>query len=84
MTVQDKFEEALCHPKASEQLRALALELAAQGQTQQQVYDVFEQFRAYLRETEREADEDMIMDVMDCISGWCSPHARLFNESPSL
>ncbi|MBV9865835.1 MAG: hypothetical protein JO316_10815 [Abitibacteriaceae bacterium] len=78
-TVQEKFEAALCHPKAPEQLRALALELAAQGHTQQQVYDVFEQFRAYLRETARETDEDMIMDVMDCISGWCPPQAKLFS-----
>lgn len=79
MTVQAKLETALRHAQPYEELRHVALELASQGQTQQQVYDTFEQFRVQLRDMARETDEDILMGVMDCICGWCSPQAKLFD-----
>jgi hypothetical protein len=33
-----------------------------------------------LRQAGREADEDMVMDVMDFLMGWCSPHMKLPSE----
>lgn len=27
-----------------------------------------------------EEDEDMILDLMDFVGGWCSPHMRIFEE----
>ncbi len=79
MKFQTEFENSLRHEEPYNQLRQLALHFAAQGQTQQQVYETFEQFRAHLREANREQDEDLIMDVMDCICGYCSPQNRLFD-----
>jgi len=78
-TVLAQFETALAHGR----LRDLVTELAANGQSQAEIYDRFDQFRALLREAEREADEDEVMDTMDSIVGWCSsplfPH-DLSNE----
>jgi hypothetical protein len=44
------------------------------------IYDHFEQFRTLLREAEREADENKVMDTMDRIAGWCSPASKLFEH----
>lgn len=74
-----EFENALQQEKPYNQLRQLALQFAARGQTPQQVYDTFNQFRAHLREVDREEDEDLIMDVMDDICGWCSPQNSLLD-----
>jgi hypothetical protein len=41
------------------------------------VLALFETARQQLREAGREADEDVLMDVMDCLVGWCGPAARL-------
>jgi hypothetical protein len=37
----------------------------------------------FLREAGREKDEDAVMDVMDFLVGWCSPHMRLSTDSPT-
>ena len=40
-----------------------------------QVLNDLEQLRLVLREEGR--DEDVVLDVMDFVTGWCSPHQRL-------
>ena len=30
-----------------------------------------------MREANRETDEDVVLEVMDFLTGWCSPHMRL-------
>ena len=81
-TVEQGFEAALHHPEAYQQLRMLALALAVEGFTPSYIYDLFEQHRIRLREMRRYNDEDVVMDCMDCIVGWCSPHERLFDPPP--
>jgi hypothetical protein len=36
-----------------------------------------ELFRETLRGADREADDDIVLEVMDFIAGWCSPHERV-------
>jgi hypothetical protein len=55
----------------------LAAELLRSGQDRDGVYDLFESARAALLEADREADEDAVMDVMDFLTGWCSPRMKL-------
>ncbi len=45
--------------------------------TQAQTIDVLDSFREALRTQRRYADEDIVMDVMDVVVGWVSPHAKL-------
>ena len=47
------------------------------GQTREAVLDLFEHARQQLRQANREAEEDAVMDVMDFLVGWCSPQMRL-------
>ena len=37
----------------------------------------FEEVRQQLRREDREADEDAVMDVLEFLTGWCSPHTRI-------
>lgn len=82
MTLHEEFEKVLRRSEPHEQLRRLVLVLASRGQSQQQVFEKFEQFRAHLRKAGRERDEDLVLDTMDCICGWCSPRAKLFDSQP--
>jgi predicted RNase H-like nuclease len=75
--IKSQFEDAL----VSKSLISLVEQMKNEGRTQLQIYHLFESFRALLRETDREADEDDVMDVMDLICGWCGKSARLFSSS---
>jgi hypothetical protein len=82
--VQDSLEQALHSPEPVNELRALALRLFAEGQTKEAVVASFEAVRQRLREEQREADEDAVMDVMDFLVGWCAPHVKLPADQTSL
>ena len=73
-----RFEESLQSSKRFEALRQLALELAAEGNEPEMILARFDEFRAMLRMSDRVKDEDVVMDVMDCIVGQCSEHMNLF------
>jgi hypothetical protein len=77
MAIDPRIELALRTPSPVMSLRDLAAELLRSGQDRDAVYEVFESARAALRTADREADEDAVMDVMDFLIGWCSPHMTL-------
>jgi hypothetical protein len=59
------------------QVRELTRELLEGGFEREELLEIFEHFRSDLREMEREEQEDELLDVMDQLDGWCSPHTRL-------
>jgi hypothetical protein len=73
-----QFEDALHADEPSARLRQLALDLAAEGHSPPAVLHLFETFRAVLRSTHRETEEDLVLDTMDAIVGWCNESAKLF------
>ena len=75
----ERFEMSL----TSANLVTLVNEMKGEGLSQLEIYDRFEHFRAMLRETSREKDEDTVIDILDRIVGWCSPQAKLFTRSLS-
>jgi hypothetical protein len=77
MTFDESLEQALRSSEPVSALRALALQLLSGGQRKEAVLALFESARQQLREANRAADEDAVMDVMDCLAGWCSPHMKL-------
>jgi hypothetical protein len=62
------------------QLRSLVRTLQSQGKDQAVILQLFEQARQQLRAEGRAHDEDVLMDVMDCLVGWCSPPMSLKPE----
>ena len=77
MAISEQFEIALHSPKPYDELRAVATALLAEGRPEKAVYDLFEAVRAQLRLESRETEEDLVMEVMDCLVGWCGPHQQL-------
>jgi hypothetical protein len=71
------FEHALEAPNPVEALIELVRERFELGDSREIVLEAFERKRQALRDSGRERDEDAIMDVMDFLVGWCSPHQEL-------
>jgi hypothetical protein len=82
MKYVQRFQSALDSHEPAFSLRTLAQQLAAEGQTKEQVYELFETFLLELRQNEklREADEDAVLDVMDALTGWCHSDSALLPE----
>ncbi len=47
------------------------------GQPREELLHDLEVFRGLLRDMGREDLEDDVLDVMDFVTGWCAPSARL-------
>jgi len=75
--LQDAFEAALRSADPKPSLRQLVKRLLDGPTTREEIADALESYRISLREQGRDADEDVILEVMDELSGWASPHAKL-------
>jgi hypothetical protein len=72
-----EFHAALDSENALESLwRAVRRERDA-GTPREQVLAQLEELRSELRRSGRDAAGDIVLEVMDCLVGWCSPQARL-------
>ena len=77
MEIDAGIESALKSPNPLDELRALIRTLLSQGRTPKSILNLFEQSRQQLRNAGRETDEDVVMEAMDFLTGWCSPHMKL-------
>jgi len=81
--IDQRIEHALKSSAPVNELREVVLHLLADGQTREAVLELLERARQQLRQADRETDEDAVMDVMDFLVGWCSPHMKLPPEQPA-
>ncbi|MGH2583768.1 MAG: hypothetical protein ACRDJE_02505 [Dehalococcoidia bacterium] len=52
--------------------------LLSQGrQDRDAIYSELEGLRVTIQAAGRESEEDAVLEVMDFLTGWCSPHARI-------
>jgi hypothetical protein len=65
---------ALQEHRSMEKLEQIVKDLLAQGYSKESILAEFESFR---KKTMDEDYEDVVLDVMDFLTGWCSPHKRL-------
>jgi hypothetical protein len=79
VTPQERMESALRSPDPARSLRLLVLELSQQGHKKDDIYERLEKLliRVRTRADFRESDEDVVLDVMDALTGWCHPDAQL-------
>jgi hypothetical protein len=79
--LQRRVLEALAMPDPTKGAYECAVQLRTEGVTQIEMYLVF----AGVREDLQDGDPryDAVLDTMDCIVGFCSPHAKLFARSLS-
>ena len=82
MPLDPRIHDALNNPAPLNQLRALVRRLQAQGQEESGILELFETARRELRAAGRDAEEDLVLEAMDFLVGWCSPHMSLEPQNP--
>ena len=66
--------EALQQSRPMEKLEKIAKDLLGKGCSKENILAEFE----YFRETMTDEDyEEVVLDMMDFLTGWCSPHKRI-------
>jgi hypothetical protein len=73
MATTDEFRAALASEHRLDDLRRAAEHELRAGTPREQVVARLEALRAGLPDS----DEDVVLEVLDFVTGWCSPHARL-------
>jgi hypothetical protein len=53
------------------------MDLLAGGKARSAVKESLLGFRSALAAGDREADEEMVLDVLDMLEGWCAPGMRI-------
>jgi hypothetical protein len=77
ITTHELFEAALDSVEPVWELRGVIRGLLADGHSRDTLLHDLEALQLDLREAGRDADEDAVLDVMDFVVGWSSPHTRL-------
>jgi hypothetical protein len=77
MSVTDEFNAALASGDGLSGVRAAAQRELQSGTPRERVISELEALRSDLRAVGREADDDVVLEVLDFVTGWCSPHVRL-------
>jgi hypothetical protein len=82
MTIPMRLREALQKPQPAVALREAVLALKAEGRSQSEISDVLNDLLLEIREKRDDsASEEVVLDTLDAVAGWCHPSARLFPES---
>ena len=80
MKHEERFENALRSNEPLKCLNTFVFELSAEGRKKAEILKIFENFALCLRRKNREADEELLLEVMDALVGWCHPGARLLPD----
>lgn len=82
LRVKDRqlFEQSLRSPQPTAQLSEAIRRLLRDKRSRSEILEELEEFRSILREEKRDSDDDVVLEVMDFLVGWASPHARIDDE----
>jgi hypothetical protein len=73
MAITDEFRAALASERRLDDLRSAAEQELQAGTPREQVIAKLEALRDGLSDS----DEDVVLEVLDFATGWCSPRVRL-------
>lgn len=73
MNIDELLENALGSKNPFENLRSLLKELISKGYDREKLIGDLTQFHVKLMELKRESDDDLVLDMLDSLTGWCSP-----------
>ena len=71
------FEEALAAPKPTLALRDAVVQSRTAGVERDAVERQLRALREHLQRAGRDTDEDVVLEVMDFLAGWSSPHMKI-------
>jgi hypothetical protein len=85
MKPEERIATALHSSEPATALRSLVRDFSKEGRTKPQICGLLEQFVTSLRKKSdyQESDENLVLDVLDALTGYCHPDARLFAETDS-
>ena len=72
-----RLREAVGCERPLERLRDEVRRLVEQGHERDSLLEELERLRVTLQHEARDAEEDVVLEVMDFLTGWCSPHMRI-------
>lgn len=81
--IKSRLDSAMASDEPEHQLIEVVEQLKQKGWNQLEIYDVFETYMLFLRESAHETEEDIVTEVLSFIWGWCSYSARLFPHTLS-
>ena len=70
----EPFVHALKSPQALLDMRMLLLNKLDKGSTREELVELLERLRLQLQAADRDADEDIVLEALDLLTGWCSEH----------
>jgi hypothetical protein len=76
-SLQRRLAKAMCADDSFAALSGVVRTLAEQGTPREALYEELERLRSALRHHGRDDQDDIILDVMDLLTGFCAPHARI-------
>jgi hypothetical protein len=82
MATSEEFYAALAREDRRESLRRAAEHELAGGTPRGEVVAQLEELRSDLRTEGREDDEDVVLEILDFVTGWCSPHVLVGELQP--
>ena len=71
------FDEALSAPEPTLRLREAVVRAREAGVDRDTVQGQLQALRTHLRDAGRDEDEDVVLEVMDFLAGWSSPHMKI-------
>jgi len=74
---QHIFNEALSSDAPTERLRDVVASLVRGGTEREQIRQELEALRVQLQEQGRDEAEDVVLEVLDFLTGWSSPHMKI-------
>ena len=77
MELQNELEAALASDQPYARLREVVQLAIANGAARERVRDSLERLRDQLRVDARDSEEDVLVAVLDDLSGWTSPHLKI-------
>jgi len=84
VNIAERIEEALRAESRIAALTALVHAFRAEGMTKQAIGESYHEVFQRLLKANREAEADTIADVLDGLTGWCSPSNRPIPAEPDV
>ena len=76
MNFENEIEKGLASEAPFLHLRSFLQELLDSGESKEKVLQSLAEYRKKLLLPNQEKEDDMLLDMMDYVAGWCSPHMK--------
>lgn len=77
MRLEAEVHKALKSASPLVTMRSLLLHQIDGGRPREVLYQDLASLHLYFEEAGREIEDDLVLEAMDLVAGWCSPHVAL-------